>query len=611
MKNFYTLIFASIATLSAFAQVPTIYGTFLPVNGTQVKEVWDTTTNILPMPAAGTNMTWNYSTNFQSSDTFTLKTQNPKFVASTKIPASAAKATNSVFVRAIQKAATADSLDLFYKINYTGFYTIGAFNEKTDIYGLHKITNNPYEFSKPELVVPFLMTYPQGPIYDTMVAQGTFNISVFGNVKHKIVRTKIMSSQGYGTLKTPAGTYTNVLLAKEMVTEYDTVYNASNVKLFAFISTLTRYTFLRNNTFASTVLMFIQDSDNDNKSNMAWYTLPVEFGSISGTIRDSSKTATLAAGNEVWLYREFSNFTKNDALAKTKTDANGKYKFDSIPYGFYRIAARPDTLVYPNAVTTYFGDTLKATSASWMDGDSISTIGCKCNVTGKDIVIKYHAPQSNPVVLTGSITTTFPFINMPVKKTGSGKNNEMSVMVTGAVKGIDIIVRKKPGGGNAAETVTDVNGNFGIHNLNSGNYDVFVDVPGLPMVATYSFTVTGSTPAINCLDFTVNPDSINPNNLSCVPLFVDELNKSNMVSSVYPNPYSSITQIALQLNSKSNVVIELYNNMGQKISTIENAIKQAGSYTYQVNVEHTKAAGIYFIRMSTNDEYKTFKIIKE
>ncbi|MBI2269771.1 MAG: carboxypeptidase regulatory-like domain-containing protein [Bacteroidetes bacterium] len=612
MKKFYTFVLASITTATSFAQAPTIYGTFLPVNGTQVKEVWDTTTNILPMPVGGsTAKTWDYSTNFQSSDTFTLVTKSPGLVATAKIPNSGKDATNSVFVRAVQKAATADSLVLFYKLNYDGFYTIGAHDEKTSVYGFKKLTNKPYEFTKPELVVPFEMTYPQTSVIDTMRAQSTMDVSVFGTVTHVIVRMKTMSSEGFGTLKTPAGTFTGVLLTKEIVTEYDTVYNASNVKLFSFTSTLTRYSFLRNNSFASTVLMFIQDSDNDNKSNMAWYTLPVEFGSISGTAYDSSGTATLGAGNEVWLYREFSNFTKNDALAKTKTDASGKYKFDSIPYGYYRVAVRPDSLQYPNSLTTYFGDTAANSAATWLDADTINTIGCKCNVTGKDITIKYHAPQNNPVTISGSITTTFPFVNLPQKKSGGSGKNDFSVMATNDVKGIDIIIKKKPNGGASLEVTTDQNGVFGVGNLNPGNYDVVVDVPGLEMAGTYSFTIPAGTTTITCLDFTINPDSINPSHPSCLPLAVKELNSSAATMSVYPNPYSTNTQISLQLTEKANVVMELYNCLGQKISTIENMMKPAGSYMYQVGNDQIKASGIYFIRMTANGEYKTLKVIKE
>ena len=66
------------------------------------------------------------------------------------------------------------------------------------------------------------------------------------------------------------------------------------------------------------------------------------------------------------------------------------------------------------------------------------------------------------------------------------------------------------------------------------------------------------------------------------------------------------------MNEKAAVVLELYNSLGQKVSVLENGTKQAGSHIYQVTDEQQiKTSGIYFVRLTANDEYKTFKIVKE
>ena len=616
MKKLYTLILASVSICCGYAQTTTVYGTFLPVNGTVVKEVWDTTTNVWATPLGGaSNMTWDYSSVFQKADTFDLATQSPTKVNATIMPNSASKSTNAVFVRAVKKAKSADSLHLFYKIGYDGFYLVGAFDEKTNIGGLTKLSNNPYEVSDPELVVPFEVIYGGGNttpvIKDTLVAQSNFNVAFFGSVRHKLVRIKTMSCEGAGTLKTPVGSFENTILTKEIVVEYDTVFGAGNAVLTKFSSSFTRYNFIRNNTFASSVLMFIQDNNGDNKSDLAWITLPTKFGSINGAAWDSSGTSKLTQGtNEVWLYRDHNNFTKNDVLAKTQTDASGNYKFDSIPYGYYLIAVRPDPIKYPNSLTTYYGDTSKTSSSSWMNADTINTIDCECNVTGKDIKIKYSAPQGNNAQLGGQITVTFPFVNMPPVKTGGGKG-ETSVMTTGSVDGIDIIVRKKPGGNSIAQTTTDNSGNFGITSLNAGNYDLFVDVPGLGMSGTYAFTVTNSNTTLNCLDFTIYPDSISPNNTNCIPLSAAAGKRNEVGVNIYPNPFSTNSQVVLDLLDKSNVLIELYNCIGQKISVIENSVEQAGSHSYSLNDLSAKPAGIYFVHIKTSEGHKTIKIIRE
>ena len=73
------LIFAS--SLTSFAQGPTILGTYLPVRGTSVKEVWDTVNNYTAVPTPGQNQFWDYSvplTEFSHVvDTFQLKTFHP------------------------------------------------------------------------------------------------------------------------------------------------------------------------------------------------------------------------------------------------------------------------------------------------------------------------------------------------------------------------------------------------------------------------------------------------------------------------------------------------------------------------------------------------------
>ena len=75
-KNLTLLLF--IFTLSVTAQGPTIEGTYLPVKGTSVKQVWDTTNFSMSIPTSGPNQIWDYTTaNGQFTnivDTFQIKT---------------------------------------------------------------------------------------------------------------------------------------------------------------------------------------------------------------------------------------------------------------------------------------------------------------------------------------------------------------------------------------------------------------------------------------------------------------------------------------------------------------------------------------------------------
>ena len=78
MKKIYLISFVLIS-LSAFAQQgPIIEGTYLPVRGTAVKNIWDISPNTISIPAPGPNMVWDYSAEFLNpTDTFKIETFHP------------------------------------------------------------------------------------------------------------------------------------------------------------------------------------------------------------------------------------------------------------------------------------------------------------------------------------------------------------------------------------------------------------------------------------------------------------------------------------------------------------------------------------------------------
>lgn len=86
-------------------------------------------------------------------------------------------------------------------------------------------------------------------------------------------------------------------------------------------------------------------------------------------------------------------------------------------------------------------------------------------------------------------------------------------------------------------------------------------------------------------------------NGNCNPLGIDEYNDDQQIL-VYPNPMNDYFIIDTDLNITK---IELYNSVGQKVSTsIEKTI-----YTTQLN------QGLYWVRVFTNKESYTIKLIKQ
>jgi len=80
------------------------------------------------------------------------------------------------------------------------------------------------------------------------------------------------------------------------------------------------------------------------------------------------------------------------------------------------------------------------------------------------------------------------------------------------------------------------------------------------------------------------------------------------LSQNYPNPFNSSSLIRFTVQQKSRVVIEVFDQMGRKISELVNSIFNPGVYlaTYSAN---ELSSGVYYCRMSGNNAPKTVKMV--
>jgi arabinogalactan endo-1,4-beta-galactosidase len=81
----------------------------------------------------------------------------------------------------------------------------------------------------------------------------------------------------------------------------------------------------------------------------------------------------------------------------------------------------------------------------------------------------------------------------------------------------------------------------------------------------------------------------------------------------YPNPFNPETTIRYSIVQRSNVVIGIYNVLGEQVKIIVNGVKEPGIYsiiwdgTNQTGEE--MSSGIYLVRMQAADNALTYKII--
>jgi hypothetical protein len=88
---------------------------------------------------------------------------------------------------------------------------------------------------------------------------------------------------------------------------------------------------------------------------------------------------------------------------------------------------------------------------------------------------------------------------------------------------------------------------------------------------------------------------------------------NNIVSSFeleqnYPNPFNPSTKIKFNIPITEKVKIEIFNTIGNKVATLLNEVKEAGSHEIQLNA-YNWATGTYFYKISAGDFSATKKML--
>ncbi len=76
----------------------------------------------------------------------------------------------------------------------------------------------------------------------------------------------------------------------------------------------------------------------------------------------------------------------------------------------------------------------------------------------------------------------------------------------------------------------------------------------------------------------------------------------------YPNPFNSETMIIFRIGNSTNVIIELFDVLGRKISTIFDRKVSAGEHITRLTAD-TIPSGVYYYRMKADNYVETKKLI--
>lgn len=78
----------------------------------------------------------------------------------------------------------------------------------------------------------------------------------------------------------------------------------------------------------------------------------------------------------------------------------------------------------------------------------------------------------------------------------------------------------------------------------------------------------------------------------------------------YPNPFNPSTIISFQLPAESNVVLKLYDAIGNEVAVLINENKQAGYHNYHLSASNYQlSAGVYYYRIEAGEYAETKKML--
>lgn len=100
--------------------------------------------------------------------------------------------------------------------------------------------------------------------------------------------------------------------------------------------------------------------------------------------------------------------------------------------------------------------------------------------------------------------------------------------------------------------------------------------------------------------------------VSSEPLAVDDNNNITpseySLEQNYPNPFNPSTTIQFSIPEQSFVTLEIFNTLGEKVTTLVSKELNAGNHKYEWSPE-TQPGGIYFYKLSTNSFQQTKKLV--
>jgi hypothetical protein len=313
---------------------------------------------------------------------------------------------------------------------------------------------------------------------------------------------------------------------------------------------------------------------------------------ITGTVTSPSSGAITSG----WAYLvQYDSILKREKLTDSVAISAGRYTFSKSFGGKFLIYALANSASYPNAIKTY------SDSTDLWNKAKVLYAACASSDTANIKLIEL-IPTTGAGSLGGRVTKALGYTGRMMAGTAPG------ICTPGdPIPGLDVNLEQHPGG-IIKQVQTDASGNYHFTNVPPGIFEVFVDIPGLGMVSQYKRTVT-SNQIYSGLDYRIDSVHIYPDTVLSTGIVQHSVNTENHFS-VYPNPFRDQLTVSYTIAETSDIVIQMYNVLGQEIFQVSKVHQEAGSYSYPYRIsENGIQPGVYMLKLTAGGNSTTRRIV--
>jgi len=150
-------------------------------------------------------------------------------------------------------------------------------------------------------------------------------------------------------------------------------------------------------------------------------------------------------------------------------------------------------------------------------------------------------------------------------------------------------------------------------NLAVDGMDVQVDFDSDPEGGALDVTTDVFSLSTGTHDFTLSGSGVKVDNVQLIEKTVVSVPPVNIVDGFhlyqnYPNPFNPSTTIRYTIPQSDNVVLSIYNILGQRVATLVNEVQVQGTYNVTFDASHL-SSGIYFYRITAGDYVEVKKMM--